>query len=123
MSFNQLTFLPPSIGGCSRLEKLRIVDNSIRELPVSILQVRGSLKVGTFSMRCFSGHFIDSCIFFLLVGYNHPLTQELLVERNPLVMPPITAFEMGGLSGALKLLEEHGVNSLHVTFNKLRSTS
>mmetsp|Transcript_15154 Transcript_15154/g.33302 ORF Transcript_15154/g.33302 Transcript_15154/m.33302 type:complete len:934 (+) Transcript_15154:117-2918(+) len=84
VSFNELVELPENIGKCSKLSKIRIVSNQIRELPPSMLDL-WKLRKGKLD--------------------------EFLVERNPLVMPSITAFEMGdgeeALNFAFKLFEQH----------------
>eukprot|EP00931_Biecheleriopsis_adriatica_P007228 TRINITY_DN108536_c0_g1_i1.p1 TRINITY_DN108536_c0_g1~~TRINITY_DN108536_c0_g1_i1.p1 ORF type:complete len:923 (+),score=177.86 TRINITY_DN108536_c0_g1_i1:36-2804(+) len=84
LSFNEISKLPKELGRSTGMTKLRIVDNKIRELPLSILK---------------------------LWKKNNGKLEELLVDRNPLSMPSITAFTMeGGASGmdrALHLLEEY----------------
>uniref|UniRef100_A0A7S0ZQC4 Uncharacterized protein n=1 Tax=Noctiluca scintillans TaxID=2966 RepID=A0A7S0ZQC4_NOCSC len=78
VSFNQLRRLPESIGDCSLLEKIRMVSNHVKELPVSILKLWDKKE----------GHL-----------------EEFLVDKNPLVRPSITAFEMGGIDQAFALFE------------------
>lgn len=81
VSFNELTRLPQEIGKCRELVKVRMVSNQIRELPPSILTLWKK-----------KGGKLD----------------ELLVDRNPLIMPSITAFEMekGGLDRAFHLFDQ-----------------
>lgn len=80
LSFNNLTELPDSIGDCSNLTILRVVQNNIRVMPASLLKLwkRRGGKL-----------------------------EELLVDRNPIIQPSITAFEMGGLDRAMKLFAEY----------------
>eukprot|EP00928_Gymnodinium_smaydae_P079152 TRINITY_DN63150_c0_g1_i1.p1 TRINITY_DN63150_c0_g1~~TRINITY_DN63150_c0_g1_i1.p1 ORF type:complete len:970 (+),score=266.95 TRINITY_DN63150_c0_g1_i1:435-3344(+) len=85
VSFNQLAELPANIGTCSDLTKLRIISNQIREFPSSILQ---------------------------LWKKRDGKLEELLPDRNPLVMPSITTFEMAasnelGIDQAFHLFEQH----------------
>lgn len=80
VSFNQLHELPDKIGMCKHLQKIRVVSNSIRNMPWSIIRL-WTAEGGSL--------------------------EELLVDRNPLVHPSITAFEMGGLHQALKLFKEY----------------
>ena len=69
LSFNELVSLPEDIGMSEKLEKLRITSNQIKRLPYSILKLwKNSEPPGQL--------------------------EELLVDRNPLAMPSITAFEM-----------------------------
>lgn len=85
VSFNELKELPEHIGACTELQKIRIVANQIRELPPSILDL------------------------WKLKNENGKL-DELLVDRNPLVMPSITSFEMGGersIDQAFHLFQEY----------------
>lgn len=73
-SFNDLEELPKDIGTCKYLQKIRIVNNKVTNLPESILLLwQGNDEVD-----------------------RKGRLDELLVERNPLIMPSITAFEMGG---------------------------
>jgi len=85
VSFNELRKLPENIGDSKDLLKLRITSNKIQKLPLSILK---------------------------LWKQRNGKLEELLVERNPLQIPSITAFEMrGGETGmddALHLLEDYG---------------
>lgn len=71
VSFNELDELPEKIGTCKNLQKIRLVKNNVQKLPESILNLwqKGPQRAGRLD--------------------------ELLVERNPLIMPSITAFEMG----------------------------
>jgi len=84
LSFNELVSLPEQIGISVKLEKLRITSNQIRRLPYSILKL----------WKNAGGQL-----------------EELLVDRNPLLVPSITAFEMesgtGGMNRAFELLQEH----------------
>lgn len=80
VSFNLLHELPESIGDCRRLEKLRVVSNYIRNMPLTIINLWQDM---------------GGCL------------EEFLVDRNPLVHPSITAFEMGGLQQAMKLFKEY----------------
>jgi len=84
LSFNPLTELPETIGGCRKCEHIRIIDCSIRVLPDSILQL------------------------WIHPDYNGRL-EKLEVQKNPLIMPSRTAFEMGGplLDRAFGLLQDH----------------
>lgn len=79
-SFNLLHELPDTIGECRRLEKIRVVSNYIRNMPLSIINLWKDM---------------GGCL------------EEFLVDRNPLVHPSITAFEMGGLNQAMKLFKEY----------------
>lgn len=83
LSFNELSSLPENIGTSKELEKLRITSNQIKRLPYSILK---------------------------LWKKEGGKLEELLVDRNPLQVPSITAFEMeAGMSGmdrAFHLLQE-----------------
>mmetsp|Transcript_18967 Transcript_18967/g.35566 ORF Transcript_18967/g.35566 Transcript_18967/m.35566 type:complete len:918 (+) Transcript_18967:65-2818(+) len=83
VSFNELSALPEDIGTSLHLEKLRITSNQIKRLPYSILK---------------------------LWKKNDGKLEELLVDRNPLQVPSITAFEMeagmGGMDRAFHLLQE-----------------
>eukprot|EP00929_Paragymnodinium_shiwhaense_P042467 TRINITY_DN21973_c0_g1_i1.p1 TRINITY_DN21973_c0_g1~~TRINITY_DN21973_c0_g1_i1.p1 ORF type:complete len:1008 (-),score=276.40 TRINITY_DN21973_c0_g1_i1:131-3154(-) len=65
--FNELERLPEDIGKCRELTKIRAVSNQIRQLPESILEL--------WRMR--GGKL-----------------EELLVDKNPLVLPSITTFQM-----------------------------
>lgn len=75
LSYNRLKHIPKSIGECKKLEKVRLASNEIRFLPGSFIKL-----------------------------WNQPddpynckgRLEELMVDRNPLVQPSITAFEMGG---------------------------
>lgn len=78
-SYNRLTCLPALIGECSKLKKIHVVSNEIRFLPDSVIKLwkrRGGRL------------------------------EELLVDLNPLLVPSITAFEMGGLDQAMNLFSE-----------------
>ncbi|CAE7569066.1 lrrc39 [Symbiodinium natans] len=83
LSFNELSALPTNIGTSKELEKLRITSNQIKKLPYSILK---------------------------LWKKEGGKLEELLVDRNPLQVPSITAFEMeagmGGMDRAFHLLQE-----------------
>lgn len=86
LSFNELVTLPEDIGISEKLEKLRITSNQIKRLPYSILKLwKNATPPGQL--------------------------EELLVDRNPLLVPTITAFEMesgtGGMNRAFELLQEH----------------
>lgn len=86
LSFNELVSLPEDIGISEKLEKLRITSNQIKRLPFSILKLwKNASPTGRL--------------------------EELLVDRNPLQVPSITAFEMesgtGGMNRALELLQWH----------------
>eukprot|EP00397_Hematodinium_sp_SG-2012_P005045 GEMP01005062.1.p1 GENE.GEMP01005062.1~~GEMP01005062.1.p1 ORF type:complete len:1011 (+),score=218.59 GEMP01005062.1:53-3085(+) len=92
LSFNALTSLPDSIGECARLQKLRAVQNNIREMPATLLKLwqRRGGKL-----------------------------EELLIDRNPIIQPSSTAFEMGGLDAAMKQFAEHiegNTSSIRVSF-------
>ncbi|CAD7940070.1 unnamed protein product [Amoebophrya sp. A25] len=76
VSFNQLVKLPKNIGNCRKLEKLRFVQNKLERLPFSILDIP-----------------------------EKHLT-EVLAERNPLKVPSLTSFKMGGIELAFQLLRE-----------------
>lgn len=89
VSFNELTKLPANIGNSAKLHKLRITSNQVQVLPVSMLRLwkrpdRPEKDNGKL--------------------------EELLVDRNPLQIPSITAFEMdagrAGMDRAFRLLEE-----------------
>ncbi|CAE8622175.1 unnamed protein product, partial [Polarella glacialis] len=88
VSFNELTKLPTQIGRSTGLQKLRINSNKIRELPASILVLWDCPAQG-----------------------HRGSLSEFLVDRNPLVMPSLTAFQMvqgrGGVDRAFSLLKEH----------------
>lgn len=71
VSFNELKELPKTIGSCSKLAKIRIISNQIRELPESMLNLWNNKEM----------------------GYTGVL-EEFMPDRNPLVMPSITTFEM-----------------------------
>mmetsp|Transcript_8102 Transcript_8102/g.23210 ORF Transcript_8102/g.23210 Transcript_8102/m.23210 type:complete len:970 (+) Transcript_8102:2-2911(+) len=77
--YNKLTDLPESIGDCQKLEKVRVASNQIRYLPDSFIKLwdHEKNKTGRGNLK------------------------ELKCDRNPLVQPSITAFEMGGESGGL----------------------
>ncbi|CAE7662001.1 Lrrc8d, partial [Symbiodinium pilosum] len=83
LSFNELSALPENIGTSKELEKLRITSNQIKRLPYSILK---------------------------LWKKEGGKLEELLVDRNPLQVPSITAFEMEagmvGMDRAFHLLQE-----------------
>jgi len=79
VSYNQLEQLPTKIGECSELQKIRVVSNNIRTMPDSLV--------------------------LLWKQYGGQL-EELLVAENPLVVPSITAFEMGGLDQAMLLFSQ-----------------
>jgi len=85
LSFNELTCLPEDIGRCISLTKIRIIHNQIKELPDSIIELWPKKPGGRGKL------------------------EQFLVERNPLVMPSITAFELdgGGIDRAFQLLYEH----------------
>ncbi|CAJ1415705.1 unnamed protein product [Effrenium voratum] len=91
LSFNELVALPANIGISENLEKLRITSNQIKRLPYSILDL---WKKATPPGKL----------------------EELLVDRNPLQVPSITAFEMvggaGGMDRAFHLLQEDKAESL-----------
>mmetsp|Transcript_103814 Transcript_103814/g.180315 ORF Transcript_103814/g.180315 Transcript_103814/m.180315 type:complete len:1031 (-) Transcript_103814:67-3159(-) len=84
-SSNQLTHLPKWIGGCKTLEKIRVSSNKIRELPPNFLNLE---------------HWKDN-------PECQGVLEELMVDGNPLVVPSITAFEMGGLKQMFRLFREH----------------
>lgn len=84
-SSNQLTHLPHWIGECKTLEKIRVSSNKLRELPANFLKLE---------------HWQDN-------PANDGLLEELMVDGNPLVVPSITAFEMGGLKQMFRLFREY----------------
>lgn len=71
MSSNPLTELPDTIGECWRLHHIRVIQCQLRVLPDSILKL------------------------WMHPDYGGKL-ERLEVAKNPLVLPSITAFEMGG---------------------------
>lgn len=73
------SFWISGIGACANLTNVRVVQNALAELPGGILH---------------------------LADWRGGKLQELLVDRNPLVLPSLTAFEMGGLRRAFGVLEE-----------------
>jgi hypothetical protein len=79
ISYNKLTSLPDDIGSCKQLVKIRCIANDIMVMPDSTIN---------------------------LWKGNGGRLEELLVFRNPLVHPSITAFEMGGLDQAMRLFAE-----------------
>ncbi len=79
VSFNNLKTLPENIGQCHALQKLRLIQNQLEVLPFGFLD---------------------------LWQQNGGMLEELLVTRNPLKLPSLTSFEMGGIDLAMRLLSE-----------------
>eukprot|EP00930_Biecheleria_cincta_P055665 TRINITY_DN41965_c0_g1_i1.p1 TRINITY_DN41965_c0_g1~~TRINITY_DN41965_c0_g1_i1.p1 ORF type:complete len:974 (+),score=213.50 TRINITY_DN41965_c0_g1_i1:110-3031(+) len=94
VSFNELTKLPANIGNSKKLRKLRITSNEVKMLPVSMLKLWKRPDRADNDKD--NGHL-----------------EELLVDRNPLQVPSITAFEMdagrAGMDRAFRLLEEYKI--------------
>lgn len=93
MSFNQLVELPENIGECKALEKIRMTNCSVRRLPLSVLALwkdRSGMPQGPPWFGPASGNIV-----------------EFDVTGNPLVVPSITGFEMGGVEQLFKLLDDY----------------
>jgi len=85
VSFNNLEKLPEHIGECRNLCKIRIISNQIRELPFSMIN---------------------------LWDKRGGKLEEFLPDKNPLIMPSITTFEMApsnkeGINQAFHLFEQY----------------
>mmetsp|Transcript_117993 Transcript_117993/g.252007 ORF Transcript_117993/g.252007 Transcript_117993/m.252007 type:complete len:952 (+) Transcript_117993:121-2976(+) len=94
LSFNNLVKLPSNIGECRQLSKIRLIDNKLKELPPSILNLWKQKKYKDAEGKVRTG-----------------MLEELLVDRNPLQIPSITAFEMdkgmAGVDRAFHLFDEY----------------
>lgn len=83
MSFNPLVELPETIGECSMMSHIRVVDCRLVRLPDSILKLWQQ-------------------------GDHNGQLETLEVTKNPLIMPPSTAFDMGaGHDQAFRILQQH----------------
>jgi len=101
VSFNKLTAMPATLANCENIERIRVIGNQLRELPVEWI----SLLQADKWKEAFSGEEPPSRSEF---APKPGKLVELLVERNPLVRPPITAFDevVGGLGNAFRLFYE-----------------
>jgi Leucine-rich repeat (LRR) protein len=90
ISFNKLTEVPGTLANCSNIERIRVIGNQLRQLPVAWISLLHEDKW----RDAFSPEEPPA-------RSDRPVGKlvELLVERNPLVRPPITAFDevVGGL--------------------------
>jgi Leucine-rich repeat (LRR) protein len=99
VSFNKLTYMPSSLANCYNIERIRVIGNQLRELPVAWISLLHEEKW----KDAFSGEEPPR-----RTERQVGKLVELLVERNPLVRPPITAFDevVGGLGNAFRLFYE-----------------
>jgi Leucine-rich repeat (LRR) protein len=102
VSFNELRELPKNIGKCKELSKIRIISNQIRELPPSILDLwKPGVPGGPVQGLC-----------------NGKL-EEFLPDKNPLIMPSITTFEMAA-SNEQGIFEAFSLFRAYLKDEKLR---
>lgn len=92
-SFCGLEELPESLGFCSKLEKVRLVQNRLEVLPFSMLRLWQNKPPGARLAE-------------KKPTPNPGNLEELLLNRNPLKLPSLTSFEMGGLDLGFSMLQE-----------------
>merc|ERR1719247_3278525 len=111
---NQISMLP--IDFCAKALKLEILDlflntNKLTELPETI----GSYKEGKDSWKSSLEKLwlSDNCLRYLpetiidLWKGEGGCLEEIMVDDNPLVVPSVTAFQMGGPDQMFRLFKEH----------------
>lgn len=121
LSENTLLAVPDSLRCCRNLFFLNISHNRIKKLPSPFLYKKLEKLFMSFNELCELPDDLGECRELKKIRMQHnqvkrlPDTmlnlreklQEFLVSNNPLTVPSITAFEMGGLQQAFALLEEH----------------
>lgn len=122
---NNLAVLPDSIAFCQSLRFLDITKNRITQLPKSFQFPKLEKLFMSFNAIVELPEGIGDCTKLEKIRMTNNLVrrlpdnllnlrktlQEFQVEKNPLVIPSITAFEMGGLENLFKLLDEHVRNA------------
>lgn len=122
---NNIVSLPDTLSNCKHLQFFDISKNKISELPKSFQFPKLTKLFMSFNQIVELPDSIGDCVSLQSIRMTHNLVrrlpdnmlnlrhtlQEFQVDMNPLVVPSITAFEMGGLEQAFKLLEEHVRNA------------
>jgi hypothetical protein len=122
---NNLQAIPDMIATCHHLQFLDISKNRITALPSKFTFPRLTKLFMSFNQLIELPECIGDCKVLEKIRMSHNqvrrlpdnllnlrgILQEFTVEGNPLVVPSITAFEMGGLEQAFKLLDEHVRNA------------
>jgi len=83
---NFLNEIPEKIGGCREMEKLWVSDNNLRYLPQSLIPLWHTQEPEP--------------------GQLQGVLEEIMVDDNPLVVPSVTAFSMGGADQMFRLFKE-----------------
>jgi hypothetical protein len=109
---NDLRSVPERIDRLTKLRKLFLNTNKLTELPETIgsytenriLSWKSSLEKLWLSDNCL--RYLPETIIDLWKGEGGCL-EEIMVDDNPLVVPSVTAFQMGGPDQMFRLFKEH----------------